>query len=306
MPELRALRGTGVQVFRPLLEHSRAELDEYARARGLRWIEDESNESTAHSRNFLRHNVAPLLDVRLPAWREAIARFARHAASAGELLDDLATLDGVPHRAGKPLPLNAALGTERRANALRAFLARNAVSMPSEARLDEMTRQLYEAREDARVRIDFAGVTIVRHQGAAQIDRHLERPGPVEERDSWRVNWNHEPEIELGGSRGKVSFEHAVGEGIAAAPARSGGWYFAYRTGGESMRLAVDRPTRTLKNLLQERAIPMWDRENLPLLFHAEHVVWVPGVGIAAEYACGAGQEGLKPTWTVAGKDPVC
>lgn len=306
MPELRALRGTGVQVFRPLLEHSRAALAAYARERGLRWVEDESNDSTVHARNFLRHDVAPLLDERHPAWREALARFARHAAVAGDLLDELATLDGVPQRAGAPLPLDPALGGERRANALRAFLARNAVSMPSERRLEEMARQLYEAREDARVRIDFGGVSIVRHQGSALIDRHLERPVAPAEREAWRVDWNLEREVDLGGNRGKVLFEPAVGEGIASGPAREGGWYFASRSGGESMRLAADRPTRTLKNLLQERAIPMWDRENLPLLFHAEQVVWVPGVGIAAEYACGEGQEGLKPTWSVAGKDPVC
>src|SRR5258708_6994792 len=305
MPELRELRGTGVQIFRPLLEHSRAELAAYASERGLRWVEDESNESTAHARNFLRHDVAPLLEARHPAWKEALARFARPAAAAGELLDELGTLDGVPQRAGEPLPLGLALGSARRANALRAFLARNAISMPRESRLEEMARQLYEARDDARVRIDHAGVSIVRHQGTALIDRHLDRPAAGAEREAWRVAWNLEREVDLGGSPGKVLFAPSMGEGIAAAPASAGGWYFAHRSGGESLRLAADRPTRTLKNLLQERAIPMWDRENLPLLFHAEQVVWVPGVGIAAEYACGAGQEGLKPTWSVAGEEAV-
>jgi tRNA(Ile)-lysidine synthase len=70
--------------------------------------------------------------------------------------------------------------------------------------------------------------------------------------------------------------------------------------------LGSDRPTRTLKNLLQEREIPMWQREKLPLLFHEGRLVWVPGVGIAAEYACGTGQEGFQPSWRVAGKAPVC
>src|ERR1700681_2443010 len=52
MPELRSLRGTGVQIFRPLLGHSRAALHAYAQERGLRWIEDESNAATRHDRNF--------------------------------------------------------------------------------------------------------------------------------------------------------------------------------------------------------------------------------------------------------------
>jgi tRNA(Ile)-lysidine synthase len=93
-----------------------------------------------------------------------------------------------------------------------------------------------------------------------------------------------------------------VGEGISAGFASGGGWYFAPRSGGESIRLGRDRPSKTLKNLLQEREISIWERERLPLLFHGAKLVWVPGIGIAAEYACEPGQEGLKPVLTVAGK----
>jgi tRNA(Ile)-lysidine synthase len=306
MPELRPLKGTGVQIFRPLLAYSRERLRAYAQDEGLRWIEDESNASTGPDRNFLRHDVAPLFDRRYPGWREALARFTRHAAVAGDLLDELATVDGVPMQPGVPLPLNATLSAERRANALRAFLARNAIAMPSEARLDEMVRQLYEARDDARVRIDHGGVSIVRHKGAALIDRHLEAAPPMDGRGPWRVDWNHENEVDLGGARGVVCFDPVVGEGIAAASVGEGQWYFAPRSGGETLRVGgPDRPTRTLKNLLQERDIPMWQRD-LPLLFRGERLVWAPGVGICADYACAEGQPGLRPTWRVAGKPPVC
>jgi tRNA(Ile)-lysidine synthase len=305
MPELRALPGSGVQIFRPLLEHSRADLAEYAAHHRLQWIEDESNESTAHARNFLRIDVAPLLDARHPSWRESLARFARHAASAGRLLDDLATLDGVPASAGEPLPLDASLTLERRANALRAFLARNAIAMPSESRVAEMARQLYEAREDAQLRIEHAGIAIVRQKAAAHIDRRVDLPGNSAQRTAWRMPWQRERELDLGPTRGVVIFEPATGDGIGAAHAQTGDWYLAYRSGGETMRLADNRPTRTLKNLLQERAIPAWDRETLPLLFRGDTLVWVPGVGVAAEFACPAGQEGLLPTWRVAGKTPL-
>ena len=306
MPELRALRGTGVQIFRPLLEHSRAALLAYAQERGLRWIEDESNASTRHDRNFLRHDVGPLLDERYPGWREALARFARHAGAASELLDQMATVDGAPVRAGEALPLDAALSDDRRANALRVFLARNAVAMPSEARLEEMARQLFEAREDARVRIDHAGISIVRHRNTALIDRHLEPAMTAPARAGWRVDWHQESDVELGANRGTVHFDPVVGEGIAAETAREGEWYFASRSGGETIRLSQDRPTRTLKNLLQEREIPMWQREDFPLLFQGLRLVWVPGVGIASEYASKAGQQGLLPSWRVAGKAPLC
>ncbi len=300
MPEIRELRGSGVHIVRPLLDFPRATLEAYARERGLRWVEDESNLSGKHDRNFLRHDVLPLLDRRFGGWRDAMARFARHAGTANELLEQLAIVDGVPPRAGEPLPIRE-LTEERRANALRAFLAHNAIAMPSEVRLAEMVRQLYEARDDARVRIDHGGVSLVRFKGEVHIERNLDTAGP------WRVDWQLESAVDLGDERGFVEFEEVTGEGIAADSVDDGEWYFAPRSGGESIRLGgAERPTRTLKNLLQEREVPIWQREKLPLLFHNGRLVWVPGIGIAAEYACQPGRDGFRPTWRVAGKAPLC
>ena len=306
MPELRPLVG-GKQLFRPLLRHSRSTLRAFAQAEALRWIEDESNAKTLYDRNFLRLEVGPMLDERFPGWQEALARFARHAGAAGELLDALAAVDGVPARPGLPLPLREELGAERRANALRAWLARNAVPMPSEARLAEMVRQLWESREDARVRVEHAGIALVRHKGEALVERGLApaaKPGQAQAQ-SWQVPWRQERDLDLGDERGAVHFETATGEGIRAELA-SGEWWFRARSGGETIRLGADRPTRTLKNLLQERELPMWQRDNLPLLFHGDRLVWVPGVGIASDYACREGETGLAPSWRVAGKAPLC
>src|SRR5207253_7377415 len=120
MPRLRALPASHVQVFRPLLALSRAEIVVRAQERRLPWIDDESNASTKHDRNYLRHDVAPLLDARFPGWRDALSRFARHAAGADELLQELARQDGA---GDEGVAIDTALTSARRANALRAFLA---------------------------------------------------------------------------------------------------------------------------------------------------------------------------------------
>ena len=298
MPRLRALNPR-VSLYRPLLALPRVELRAMANARGLRWIEDESNASRKQDRNFLRHEVTPLLDARFPAWRRSLARFARHASAAQSLLDERASEDGLLLAPEAALALDATLSPARRANAVRCLLAAHDLAMPSDARLEEIARQLYAARADARVRIEHDGVAIVRHRGVAHIGR--ERAGPP-----WRVGWHGEAAVLLGEGRGTVAFERAVGAGLAASLTQAGDWYFAPRAGGERLRLDARRPTRTLKNLLQENDIPLARRAVLPLLFRGGDLVWVPGIGIAADYACRAGEPGLTPCWQVAGKAALC
>ncbi len=298
MPELRALNDR-VSLLRPLLDLPRAALHEHAVSQGLAWVEDESNAGERHDRNYLRLAAAPVLDARFPNWRDALGRFARHAASADDLLETLARIDGLPEDSDAPLPLDSALDPRRRANLLRMYLAAQGLPMPSEARLAEIARQAYDAAGDARVSIDHGGARLVRHRGALHVEALEGVPG-------WEVPWHGEASLDLGAGRGEVTFEPAKGEGIAAHLATGEGWRVAPRAGGERMRLAPGRPTRTLKNLLQERGVPWWKRQDLPLLFHGARLVWIPGLGVAAEYACEASQPGLRPGLRVAGNASLC
>src|SRR6266508_1173727 len=89
----RSLPGSRARLLRPLLEVSRAEIEAYARLRGLDWIEDESNADTARRRNFLRREAIPLLERQFPAASATVARAAVHLAEARELLEEMARAD---------------------------------------------------------------------------------------------------------------------------------------------------------------------------------------------------------------------
>jgi len=279
MPAWRPLRFNGPALFRPLLDVPREELLAHARAQGLGWVEDESNARADADRNFLRLEVTPRLDARFPGWRTALGRFARHAAQAESRLGA---------QAGDPK------------SALRRFLGEHGLRMPSEARLDEMARQLFGARADAQVQLLHDGHEIRRFRGAFHVEPRAEAA------PAWRVPWSGEGEVALGESRGSIHFEDVVSAGVARAKLEIGQWYFAPRAGGERLRPRAAGPSRTLKNLLQEHAIPPWRRDAMPLLFHDGRLVWVPGVGIDAGYACAEGARGLRPCWKVAGNAPLC
>ena len=66
---------------------------------------------------------------------------------------------------------------------------------------------------------------------------------------------------------------------------------------GVFLRLAHDRPSRTLKNLLQEAAVPEWERDRLPLLFAGAALVWVPGVGQDCRFAAAAEEAAVMLRW---------
>jgi tRNA(Ile)-lysidine synthase len=289
MPEARS--GHGTVWLRPLLDEPRDTLLAYAREAGLHWVEDESNERTAFDRNFLRHEVMPALERRFPHYRESLARLARHAAVAAELVDGLARDDAkrIADGDGLSAPGLESLDPARRANVLRHFLATHGLAMPGEARLADMARQLVSARGDARVLVLHGGSALVRHRG-----RILVEEAPPE-RGGWEVAWSGERALSLGKGRGEVRFAEVVGEGIAIDRVTGGRWRFASRAGGERIRLREGGPTRTLKNLLQEHAVPVWRRPRLPLLFDGDALVWVPGIDIAAGYRASAA--GLLPSW---------
>ena len=77
-PPLPADAGQGgaLRIVRPLLNVSRAQVEAYAAARGLQPRTDATNRDPAYRRNWLRHEVLPLLERGNPRVREALARLA--------------------------------------------------------------------------------------------------------------------------------------------------------------------------------------------------------------------------------------
>lgn len=112
MPE-RALLGD-VPLLRPLLNVSRAALLDYAEQHRLRWLEDPTNASTEYDRNFLRHEILPLLKQRWPATSLVLARSAQHQADAVRLLTELAAMDLQENGGHSPISSHSVIPSFRR------------------------------------------------------------------------------------------------------------------------------------------------------------------------------------------------
>lgn len=77
----------GLALVRPLLDVTRAEIDEYARAHDLAPRLDRSNFEPTYFRNRLRYNVIPFLEAVNPALREAIYRTSLSISDDYDFLD---------------------------------------------------------------------------------------------------------------------------------------------------------------------------------------------------------------------------
>src|SRR6266852_5897478 len=166
MSPLRPLPGTRARLLRPLLAMSRAEIETLARLRGLEWVEDESNADTIRRRNFLRHDVFPLLERQFPGARATIARAAAHLAEARELLDEMARNDfeRCAGTDGVAVADLQGLGEARAKNLLRYWCETKNIEPHSAARTGELLRQLKESRADDRIGFAVPGWKFLRYR----------------------------------------------------------------------------------------------------------------------------------------------
>ena len=271
----RLLRGAGVSglaamprqrrmgdgyLCRPLLDVPRARLESYAREQNLGWIEDPSNTQTDFSRNFLRHEVLPVLARRWPQAAASLARSAAHCAEAQGLLDELAQQDlreagsvgefawlGLPSLELAPI---ARLSPARQRNALRHWLA-GFTPLPDTDHWAGWDA-LRDARDDGQP---------VWKLGAGELHRAGARiwwlSGDWLRQPISPVLWARPDQALALPGNGRVCFVGDIPDGPLQV---------SYRQGGEVMALG-SRGHRDLKRLLNERGVPLFTRGRLPLVY---------------------------------------
>lgn len=277
---LRALRGSGPRglaamrswrphaagaIWRPLLDTPRADLAGWARSQGLRWVEDPHNHDARYERVWLRQQLLPKLAAHGPAALERLAESARLCAEADALLDELAAADAARARAGDSLDLGvlAALSPARQRLLLRWWVRERGLPPPPRTRLDRLP-ELLDAAGDAEPLLDWPGAELRRYRGRLYLMTTLPAPPPPDFCEDWD-------------GRGALCLPPGCGRLSGAEPVRRR-FSVRFAAGGERYRPHPEQPSRRLKNLFQESAVPPWRRRRTPLLFEEERLVWIGGL----------------------------
>jgi tRNA(Ile)-lysidine synthase len=277
---------------RPLLMVARTDLAAWASGHNIAFVEDESNTDPRYARNALRQLVLPALAQYFPGFQQRFARSAQHAQAAQRLLIELAAQDLTQCQDGACLDIAALqqLSADRCYNLLRYWFGVHGLRMPSTAWLSELRGQLLDARSDAQLRVTHPDCELRRHRNRAYIvPRFAQEAADVAPQTFY---WQGEPSIRFAAFGGVLHFDPATSAepGIDAAWLRAQSLQIAYRSGGERLKLAANRPTKSLKYHYQAFDVPAWERERLPLVLAkisgspAAQLLFAAGIGMDCHY----------------------
>jgi tRNA(Ile)-lysidine synthase len=255
IPELRNL-GNG-RVARPLLRWHRAQLEAYLLHHQVEWLNDPSNLDESFDRNYLRHNLFPMLEAR---WPGLVKRLTRSARMARQTSDALAVfinthsgdLLGDKHR----MPLGPLLQMDRPMQALvvRQWLRRQEIVGLPEVRIHEFLSQLAGSSENSQAEVRWG-------QWQLKLYRQFIWLQDVSNLTACtRQAWTEGMNLELGECAGNLQL-HGNPLNLPS------GWEVDSRRDGGKIRLRTQGKRQTLKELFRLSGIPPWMRASIPVLY---------------------------------------
>lgn len=265
----------GMRVVKPLLNCSKTQLQNYAKEEKLKWVEDDSNNSIAFDRNYLRHKVLPILTARWPKAPEKISHAVAHLQQAQSALSELAEIDlaTIEHvntaEFLKPafIDLNELqrLSVARQYNVLRFWLQGLGITI-SQAKLEQVFQMLIPAAEDAQplIKLSDAKGTLRRYQHRLYLQPKL--PEVIE-----ATKWHALDELEC--SNIELSLKKSVDVELSVKP----------RQQGEVILLAGKH--KQVKKLLQEKSVPPWLRDMLPFIYCNDDLIAIADI-VYGDIAC--------------------
>lgn len=289
---LQLIRGAGVQGlscmgvckplghtfhYRPLLSVSREDIEMASIAYGLTWITDDSNENIRFDRNFIRHEILPLLKARFKGVVPSLARSAQLCQEAARAQEAQAHTDfkTITRAKGDQIEATALirLPFERQKAAIRYWIAKNGYAYPSKVKLEDIIHQINTARLEAQPCIKWLGGMVRRYH----------------------THWYILPPIEKPNLEKAFTIQRQKGQGFR-------GSYFEdlsqltihYRQGGERCKPTGHPFSKSLKKWFQIFNIPTWVRDTIPLVYYQDTLIGALGYFICEGWQANAEEEGVE------------
>ena len=291
MPEIQNF--SNGYLARPLLNTDREAIKRYAINKNLDWIEDESNLDTGLDRNYIRHNVIPIIKERWPSASKTIARTAKHAGESIYLVNTLARQDYVKAKIVGADTLSVSALRQfcysRQKNLLRQWIREHRKSLPSTIILQRILRESIQSGVDRNPKITWSNVEVRRYRNRLYIFNEL----PIS--DSHKILDLDQACESL--PLGVLSCDYSIGTGISKELLQGRIISIRFRSGGESISPYKSSYPHRVKKLMSEHGVPPWLRDLMPLVYVDNELVAIPGICVDKNWMTTANQTSLNLTW---------
>lgn len=274
------------KVIRPLLSVTKAEILDYCREKSIDFIHDSTNDDTVYTRNFIRHELIPMIGRLNPAFSESARRLTKLArideeyleAKAHELLDGTRTAESIAsaHRAiasrAVVLMYKEISGAALEAVHIDSILSlcesgRGEISLPDRVTAGIRSGKLCFTRNKRELPDGFifelqTGVNRFRLSDGTDFAVFLSKTtnfSDDEEKDNEKLKkiYNLSIRTELNSD--------TINHMLFVRSKRDGDSYVS------------GKMTRKLKKLFNDRGLDEHTRRALPILSDDEGILWVPG-----------------------------
>ncbi len=295
MPDSRPL-GEGF-LQRPLLGFQNTALRDYLRTNSIKWTEDPSNSYLNHDRNYVRHEIIPLLEKRWPEVGKRLLLTRKAMTDARRLLERLAD-ENLRLNLVHPMVLNIAPQLLDEPELLKLIIRRwmkqsGAPSIPA-YRLETFYEQIQQADSEHKVTVQWDGWSLRLFKQQLWLDtaRNISPCATV----NWPLGHS---ELDLGQEIGRMVFTGNDGSGKQPEDTglSPGEICVSGRNQLQKMLIYKGGHHRRLKNIFQEAGIPPWLRDCIPLCQTDGELVSIGDWCFSDRFASWMAENDVKLSW---------
>ena len=305
----RIFRGTGINglrgivhykddkshiILRPLLHYSRADLEGYAAANKIKWIEDDSNEDTSFDRNYIRNLLVPKIKERWSRAEESAHRLSIIAAENYELLNELALEDLSQESDLDSVGIDCfdSHSIPRIKNMIRFLIEKNDMDMPSMHILNSGLIDLI--KDDEKTSEIKWGNFVIRRFNKRLYFLNKTVAMPLIPPD--KITWSIHQSIDLHYPIGSLETDFSNGSGISLDKC-SENLQIKFRKGGEKISLGTKKTPKTLKDFFNEKKILPWTRDKIPLIYDDQHLICIGDFWINDDFIANKKERSFVIQW---------
>lgn len=275
------------KIVRPFLTKTKKELELYAYCNKLNWIEDFSNLNVNYDRNFIRHKIIPILEKKWPFFVKNCFRTSYICQKEKILINTF-----LNEKICNLIRLNDSLNIQNFKNIkkeiciglIRYWISLKKIKMPSYKNIQCIYNQMIFSRIDANPKIILKKYEIRRYKESLFFIKT--QPNLKNTILFWH---NTNIKLVLPNNLGNLIQN---GTGIALpAPKKNQLINIRFQHEGNILILGRDKK-RKIKKIWQEKKIPPWLRNQIPLLFYNNDFISALGVFVV-------NVKNKKDTWII-------